>query len=286
MNIEYSVHDYKLYKNDNGEVLLYTPEISAVLKHPDLIALLEEIQRDKLFSLTGEKLDDLLIKHKIEGDEAKEYLKNDLKLLSPLNEIRFKKLFVLTEDQYIKKSISEQFSTGYGVSIFSSEDREKIDSDSLVIVFQSVYSSEEIEKIYKLLQERKAWVITSYTVHHHFDIDSIYQIDIGMPCHFCSYQRYQQMAYSSNGLRDTSWINFYRRLLKENIHELPSMNLGQAEIGLINFWLNKTIKNYLYPHGLTLFVDDPGRSTLINLQTGQATKEHAAYWAFCSCLNG
>ncbi len=286
-SMRFALKKFDLFKNkrEDGEgALLYTPEISAHIKNQNLVRLLEDIKESNVLEIDESLLNNIIEKHDLDPIAVKKYLVNELELISMFNEVRFNKLFINSDNKQVNDALVNYFSRGYGLKTYSEIDSQEVTADSIVLVFNSVYSPKKIIDIYTLCKQKNSWVITAYIANHYLVIDNIFNANKGVPCHFCNFNRHQNIVASKNNLKKTSWINFCRRAITEDIHVLPAINLTHIECGLITYWLAKSIKNFIDPRSYYLLMNEISRYSWVNLTTGEMNQEQAVHWSCCDCL--
>jgi McbB family protein len=280
---QYVLKDFDLF-NDKGEgVLFYSPEISAHIKNKNLIALLREIKHSKIRHAGNSTLNRLIEKYNLQDTTVKKYLSQELKIIAALDEDRFEKIFIHSDDIQIGNALYEYFTDRFGIKMFYNWAEAVVDRQSLIVVFNTSYSNDGFDEAYQLAKRNNAWVITAYIANHYLMIDNIFQPQKGMPCHFCNFNRHQNLVMSKNTLKKTAWANFSRRALAEDVEALPAMRYSEIERGVVLFWLAKAMQNYINPHGFYLSLQDVSRYSWINLISGEVNSEQAVHWPMCQC---
>lgn len=283
--MEYTFKEFELLPDKNEGALFYSPETSAHLKSQSLIDMLKELKANKMDRILDSTLNRLIEKYNLQNTSIKEYLSNDLKVMALLEKDRFEKIFFGSNDAEISNILHESIPPRYGVKMLSWLDENLMDAKSLIVIFNNRYWPADFDKAYQLAKKHNAWVITAYIANHYLIIDNIYTAQKGVPCHFCNFNRHQNLVLSKNNLKKTSWINFTRRAMAEDVTALPGIRFTPVERGLVAFWLTKMIKNFISPHGMTMTVQDVTCYTVVNLMTGEMNKEQAVHWLVCQCRN-
>jgi len=276
------IRKYELSESNQG-VYLYTPEISAKIKNKKMISLLNLIKNKNIMEINDDVFDNMLLELELTPKVAKEYLQNELKILSYSGSDKFDELLICTNDNEITESIAKYFEKGYDLQVYTDVTQFNISDKTLIVAFQKNYQQSFIDNIYQLSHAHNSWVITSYVVSNHFIIDNMFNDKKGMPCHFCNLNRHKNIIMSQNNLKKTSWINYCREIFNEKNFSLPSIPISHLEKWLILFWLVKRVKSFVNPYGFTQFVNDVSQYHWINLLTGDSYHEQAVHWPFCTC---
>jgi McbB family protein len=279
----YILKDFDIYPDKNAGALFYTPEFSAHIKNDNLVALLLELKKTSHSYSMESTLDRLFEKYNLQNTPIKNYLTQELKIIALLEENRFDNLFIQADDMEINNLLHDYYSHKFGVTLYSDLMCAELQANSLIFFFRSVYRGAEFDALFAQASEKNTWILSAYLANHYLIIDNIYHPQKGMPCHFCNFNRHQNLMMSKNALAKTSWINFSRRALAHDIHALPAMKLTAAERGLAVFWLITTLKKFLSPHDATLSTQDLTRYAWINLLNGEMNQEQAMHWMMCSC---
>lgn len=280
---QYMFKDFDLFPDKHEGALFYSPEISAHLENKNLISLLQEIKNNKINYTKDSTLNGLIEKFNLQNTTVKKYLSQELRILAMLEDDRFGSLFLNTDDISIQNTLHEYFAGRFGVKLFSQLDETVLNDKSLIFMFNSIYWPDDFDKAYRLAQKYQAWVITAYVANHYLVIDNIYNPQKGMPCHFCNFNRHQNLVMSKNTLKTTAWTNYARRALLEGIESLPAMRFTAVEKGLMTFWLAKQIRNFINPHAVSLSLQEVSCYTWINLISGEMNQEQAVHWLDCPC---
>lgn len=283
-NQQLLIKQFEIIAEQQGGAFLYTPEVTAHLTNKKLISLLQTLKAHSLQKIDLKQLNELIDQYDLTETSVKQYLQRDLKILSLLSKDRFEKIFIISDSKEIQNHLSAYLTETHGIKTYINS-LAMIDEKSLVLIFNQIYDPQTINDVYAIAAHTNAWVLSSYLIHHYLMIDNIFNSEKGAPCHFCNLQRFNNIVISKNNIKQTSWINYCRRLLENDIESLPAITVGKIEIGLILFWLARTIRNFIDVQGCTLFVNDIYRYSAINLHNAEAHHEHATHWSFCKCLN-
>lgn len=283
-NQQLLIKQFEIIAEQQGGAFLYTPEVTAHLTNRKLILLLQELKSYSLQKIDHKQLNDLIDQHELTDTNAKEYLQRDLKILALLSKERFENVFIVSDSKEIQNHLSAYLTEIHGIKTYINS-LAMINDKSLILNFNQIYDPQTINDIYAISAHTNAWVLSSYLVHHYLIIDNIFNTEKGSPCHFCNLQRFNNVVLSKNNLKQTSWINYCRRLIENDINTIPAITVGKIELGLILFWLARSVRNFIDVQGCTLFVDDIYRYNVINLINAEAHHEHATHWSFCKCLN-
>jgi McbB family protein len=279
----YWLKDFELYPDKQEGALFYTPEISAHIKNKEVVSLLTELKDKKRTLSSSASLDSLCEKYNLQNTKIKNYLAHELKVIAVQESDRFEKVIIHTDDEEITQVLYAHFADYYGLEVFSGLNAQEVDARTLIFCFNSVYCAPNFDEVYQLTRQTNAWALTSYIANHYLIIDNIYQPNKGVPCHFCNFNRHQNLVMSKNTLKKSSWINYSRRALAEDMPSMPAMKLSVIERSLVMFWLANLARNFINPHSLSLTLQDVTRYCWINLLTGEMNQEQAVHWFVCQC---
>jgi McbB family protein len=278
----YILKDFDIYPDKESGALFYTPEHSAYIEGDNLIAMFHEL-KSMHFPSSEPTLERLFEKYNLQHTKIKKYLIYELKILSLLEKDRFDNLYIHADDMEINNSIHDYYSHKYGVTLYSDLRDAAAHSGALIFFFRSRYNAADFDALYARVSEKNVWVMSAYLANHYLIIDNLFHPQKGMACHFCNFNRHQNLMMSKNKLANTSWVNFSRRAQAHDLHALPAMKLTAAERGLAVFWLITLSKKFLSPHCKVLSPQDLTRYTWINLQSGEMNQEQAMHWMVCAC---
>jgi McbB family protein len=277
----YIFKDFDIFPDKKAGALFYTPEITTHITNKNLVALLLELKAKNLECSLESSLERLFEKYNLSNTSVKDYLEQELKIIALLDSERFDRLYLQADDTDINNQIHDYYAHKFGVKVYSRLDN--ANENSLIFLFNSIYNREDFDVIYAQACQTSAWIITAYIANHYLVIDNIYHPQKGMPCHFCNFSRHQNLMMTQNALTPTSWINYSRRSLSQDMRSLPAMKLTAAERGLVVFWLIKAIKKFISPHSPAMAVQEVSQYTWINLLSGEMNKEQAVHWMMCAC---
>src|ERR1700733_2278537 len=118
--MQYMLKDFELFPDKNEGALIYSPETSAHITHENVVKLLQEIKKAR--ELTEPVLNKLTEKYNLQDTTIRDFLIRELKIISPIDEVRFEKLFISSDDAEVSDVLHTHFSANRGIKVYSQLD--------------------------------------------------------------------------------------------------------------------------------------------------------------------
>jgi len=171
------------------------------------------------------------------------------------------------DDPVIKKSIVGQLARYSCFSINEIRESEQIAPNSLVLIYQDIYSRDTIIDLQKRLPQSSA-CITAYRLDNHLIIDNPYIADISNPDHLDAVAALNNKLFLQRSGSGAFIALLDQFLIRKQSLEPLRAEISDAERGLIIFYILNLLKKCVGSHYETLRSIEINVSYSIDLRDG------------------
>lgn len=237
----YSINDYEISISEK-EAYIFHETKAAKISNTTCLFILEHLKARVIQEISESELIALAEQCKVDLGQLKKLLIDQLDVIRPLYERKFKSIYINCDDELIAKLVSESLSKQYQVQVVANDFFE-FTENSLVFFYRNNYTNPDFNTLYQLLT-KNVYVITAGVVGKLLVIDNIYFKGCGLASHLSNL--HQLLTYLEHGLEvgKDNWLLFYRTLLKSQLKEFPNPSINACEQGFAAYSIYKFISQF------------------------------------------